>query len=360
MTTVFFIVVAILIFGFLIATHEAGHFAAAKLLGVKVNEFSIGMGPCLISRQKGETLYSLRALPIGGFCAMEGEDEDSPDPRSFGRAKTWRKLVILCAGAGMNFLTGVVILLCLNLPAQGYVMPTIAGFTEGFGLEDCGIHAGDQVLAIDGHPIYAYSNLSLFLGRAGDTVEFRMRAQDGSSYRVKAYMPYQDRLDENGQMVHQRGLQIGTVVLPPTLANRLRFTLCDAMDYVRLVWISLGDLVTGKVGIRDLSGMVGITETIAEVGTNPEYSPNPLAAVMNVASLSALIAVNLAVMNLLPLPALDGGRIFFLLLNAVLYLLFRRKIAPKYEGFVHMAGLVALMLLMVVVTVSDIGKLFGV
>ena len=360
MSTALFVVIAILIFGILIATHELGHFTAAKLLGVKVNEFSIGMGPGLISRQKGETLYSLRLLPIGGYCAMEGEDEDSEDPRSFGRARGWKKLIILCAGAGMNLLTGVLILLCLNIPAQGFVLPTIAGFTEGFGLEDCGIHAGDQVLAIDGHPMFSYSNLSLFLGRAGDTVKFRMQGEDGKPYTVEVYMPYQVRTDENGQTVRQRGLMIGANVLPATIGNRLRFTLYDAMDYVRLVWVSLGDLVTGQVGVRDLSGMVGITETFAEVGTNPEYSPTIAAAAMNIASLSALIAVNLAVMNLLPLPALDGGRIFFLLLNGLLLLLFRRRIDPKYENMVHMVGMAALMLLMLVVTASDIGKLFGV
>ena len=360
MSTLFYIIIAILIFGILIATHELGHFAAAKGLGVKVNEYSIGMGPLLFSRQKGETLYSLRLFPIGGFCAMEGEDEESEDPRAFGNAAGWKKLIILVAGAGMNFLTGVLILLCLNIPAQGFVMPTIAGFTEGFGLEDCGIHAGDQVLAVDGHRMFSYSNLSLFLSRAGDTVKFEMKGEDGEKYTLDIYMPYQDRMNEEGEMVHQRGLMIGTKVLPGTVLNKIRFTIYDAVDYVRLVWVSLGDLVTGHVGLRDLSGMVGITETIAEVGSNPDYSPNAMAAVMNIASLAALIAVNLAVMNLLPLPALDGGRVFFLVLNGILYLLFRRTIDPKYEGFIHTAGLAALMLLMVVVTVSDIGKLFGV
>ncbi len=355
-----FVVAAIVIFGILITTHELGHFTAAKLCGVKVNEFAVGMGPAIIKKQKGETLYSLRIFPIGGFCAMEGEDEDSDDPRSFGAASGWRKFLILAAGAGMNFLTGVLILLCLNLPAQGFVMPTIAGFTEGFGLEDCGLHPGDQVLAIDGHRMYQYGNLSQFLSRAGDTVEFKMKSEEGEVYTLSVYMPYQDRVNAEGQMVHQRGLMIGTTILPATLGNKLMFTVWNSIDYVRSVWLALGDLITGRVGLRDLSGVVGITETIAQVGSDPEYSPNLLASVINVASLSALIAVNLAVMNLLPLPALDGGRIFFLLLNGILNVLFHRRIAAKYENWVHAAGLVALLVLMVVVTASDIGKIIGI
>ena len=119
-----YIIVAILIFGLLIATHELGHFATAKLLGVRVNEFAVGMGPAFFKKQKGETLYSLRVLPIGGYCAMEGEDDDSADPRSFGRAAGWKKLIILCAGAGMNFLTGLLVLLVLYAPAVGFYQET--------------------------------------------------------------------------------------------------------------------------------------------------------------------------------------------------------------------------------------------
>ena len=134
-----YIIIAVLVFGILVATHELGHFLSAKLLGVKVNEFAVGMGPALLKWGKGETLYSLRALPIGGFCAMEGEDDDSADPRSFGRASWWRKIIILCAGAAMNFLTGLAVLLVLNSQSPGFAMPAVAGFMEGYGLEECGL-----------------------------------------------------------------------------------------------------------------------------------------------------------------------------------------------------------------------------
>ncbi len=354
-----YIILAIFIFGFLIATHELGHFVTAKLLGVKVNEFAVGMGPALFQKERGETLYSIRLLPIGGYCAMEGEDDDSADPRSFGHAAWWKKLIILCAGAAMNFLTGVIIFLVLYAQFTVFTMPTVGGLMEGYGLENCGLQAGDKVISVDGHKMYGYGNLSFFLGRAGDHVDWVVE-RDGERVELKnVYMPRQTRTDENGNTTYLRGITIGVDVLPNTWENKLRFGWNAALDNVRLVWVSLGDLVTGAVGIRDLSGPVGIVNVMTEVGSNPEYSPNAAAAAMNMANFAGLIAVNLAVMNLLPLPALDGGRVFFLILNGVLQKLFKKKIDEKYEGYVHLAGLAVLMGLMLVVTFSDIGKLIG-
>jgi len=360
-----YIVIAILIFGVLIATHELGHFASAKLLGVKVNEFSVGMGPAVWQSRRGdqevreeETLYSLRLLPIGGYCAMEGEDGGSEDPRAFERAAGWKKAVILAAGAGMNFLTGLIVIFCLNLPQAGFVQPSIAGFLEGYGLEDCGLRAGDVVASVDGHRMYSYSDLSLFLSRAGDSVDWVVERDGERVVLNDLHMPLQKRTDAEGKTTWLRGLSIGQTVLPATLGNKLLYTWYGALDLVRLVWISLEDLVTGAVGLRDLSGPVGIVEVMTEVGSQ-SAEVSPWLAVYQLAYLAALIAVNLAVMNLLPLPALDGGRIFFLLLNGALHALFRRKIPPKYEGYVHLAGLAALMVLMAVVTLSDVGKLLG-
>ncbi len=354
-----YIIIAILIFGILIATHELGHFLTAKLLGVRVNEFSIGMGPLLFQREKGDTLYSIRAFPIGGYCAMEGEDDDSTDPRAFGRAAGWKKFIILCAGAAMNFLTGLLILLILCGQATAFAMPGIAGFLEGYGLEDCGLQAGDMVLSVDGHRMYAYNDLTLFLDRAGDRVDWVVE-RNGQRVELKGVdMPPQARTGEDGQTTYYRGLSINRVWVPATLVTKVQFAWNSALDYVRLVWISLGEILRGAVGLRDLSGPVGIVEVMTEVGSDPQLSPTPLDAALNLANLAALIAVNLAVMNLLPLPALDGGRILFLVLNGVLYALFRRRISPKYEGYVHLTGLVLLMGLMAVVTLSDVGKLLG-
>ncbi len=351
-----YIIIAILIFGVLIATHELGHFATAKLLGIKVNEFSVGMGPAVFKHQKGETLYSLRVLPIGGYCAMEGEDDDSSDPRSFGRAAGWKKLIILAAGAAMNFVTGLVILLVLYAPALGFYQEIYAGPLEGYGVEDSGLQPGDRFLSVDGHRVLVYGNAQLYLSRAGDTLDLVVE-RDGEVVELKdVYLPYQERTDEEGNYTRLRGLSIGREALAAGVPEKLAYAWNSALDMVRTVWLSLGDLIRGAVGLNELSGPVGIVNMMSDVGSSSKTAAD---AAWNLGYLAALIAVNLAVMNLLPLPALDGGRILFLLLNGVLYLLARKKIDAKYEAYVHMAGLLALMGLMLMVTFSDVGKLFG-
>lgn len=351
-----YILVAIAMFGLLIAVHEFGHFAAAKLFGIRVNEFSIGMGPALWKKEKGETLYSLRVFPVGGYCAMEGEDEDSNDPRAFGRAAGWKQFIVLVAGAGMNFLTGFLLVLILFAQSPSFYQPTIAGFSEGFGIEDCGLQAGDVILSVNGQRVYYYGNINLLLPRQGDTIDWVVE-RDGARVRVEdTYLPYQEVVREDGQTVLQRGLLIGAVENPRTLWNILKFSWYGTLDYVRLVWLSLGDLISGAAGLRDMAGPVGVVSMVSEVGAQSE---TVAIAAQNILYLAGMIAVNLAVMNLLPLPALDGGRVFFLILNGVLYALFRKKIDPKYEGYVHMVGLALLLSLTVTVTVSDIGRLLG-
>lgn len=351
-----YIIIAILIFGVLVATHELGHFAAAKLSGVKVNEFAVGMGPALLKWRKGETLYSLRALPIGGFCALEGDDEESTDPRSFGRAAWWKKIIILCAGAAMNFLTGLVIIAVLYAPATGFRAEVYGGPLEGYGTENCGLLAGDRFLSVDGHRVLVYGNARFFLDRAGETIDFVVE-RDGQRVVLRdVHLPYQERTDENGNYTRLRGLTMSVTADPTDVGGKLLYAWNTAIDLVRTVWISLGDMVTGAVGLRDLSGPVGIVNMMGEVGSQ---SPTLFDAAWNLGYLAALIAVNLAVMNLLPLPALDGGRVLFLALNGLLYGLFRKKIDARYEGYVHLAGLAALMCLMLAVTLSDVGKLFG-
>jgi len=351
-----YIIIAILIFGILVATHELGHFASAKLLGVRVNEFAVGMGPALLKRQRGETLYSLGALPIGGFCALEGDDEESADPRSFGRAAWWRKMVILCAGALMNFVTGVVIIAILYAPATGFRAEVYGGPIDGYGTENCGLMPGDRFLSVDGHRVLVYGNARFFLNRGGDTLDFVVE-RNGERVELKdVHLPYQERTDENGSLTRLRGITMSAVADPTSFFGKLAYAWNTAIDFVRVVWMSLGDMVTGAVGLRDMSGPVGIVNMMGEVGSQ---SPTLYDAAWNLGYLAALIAVNLAVMNLLPLPALDGGRVLFLLLNGLLYGLFRKRIDARYEGYVHLAGLAALMCLMLAVTLSDVGKLIG-
>ena len=349
-----YILAAILVFGVLIAVHELGHFMAAKACGVRVNEFSIGMGPALWKKQKGETQYSLRLFPVGGFCAMEGEEEDSDDPAALNNQGFWAKLLIFAAGAAMNFIAGLLIILALYAGAKAFYEPVITGFADGCPLESAaGLQTGDRLLRIDGERVYVYSDVSLLLGLNKTGVFDLVVERNGERVTLTDFpMSPQTYTDQNGRSYTGYGLYFGAE--EATLGRKLSYTWNNAVDFVRMVRLSLQMLVTGEAGVKDLSGPVGIVSTMTQVG---EQSGSTRAAVENIAYLAALIAVNLAVMNLLPLPALDGGKIFFLVINAIGMLLFKKQIPAKYENYIHFAGLVLLLALMAVITFSDVWKL---
>lgn len=349
-----YILAAILVFGVLIAVHELGHFMAAKACGVRVNEFSIGMGPALWKKQKGETQYSLRLFPVGGFCAMEGEEEDSDDPTALNNQGFWAKLLIFAAGAAMNFIAGLLIILVLYADAQAFYVPVVAGFADGCPLESAdGLQEGDRLLRIDGEKVYVYSDISLLMG-LNKTGAFDLQIErNGEVITLRDFtMERREYTDQNGKAYTGYGLYFGAE--EATLGRKLSYSWNNAMDFARLVRLSLQMLVTGQAGVKDLSGPVGIVSTMTQVG---EQAATTRAAVENIAYLAALIAVNLAVMNLLPLPALDGGKIFFLIINAVSMQLFKKQIPAKYENYIHFAGLILLLALMAVITFSDVWKL---
>lgn len=350
------ILIAILMFGILIGVHEFGHFAAAKLSGVQVNEFSIGMGPAIFQKQKGETMYSLRWIPAGGYCAMEGEDAESDNPRAFGRAKTWKKIVILVAGAFMNFVLGYLIILVLFITASGFLMPTLGGFIDGYDNENCGLQPDDIIYEVNGFPIYTFGNFAQFLYRAGDTVDFEVE-RDGVRMRIDdVYLPLQEKVDENGAVSYLRGIYIGQARYEPTFENIMLFTWYNTLDFVRLIYINLLDLITGVLSPTDMSGPIGIVDSIAQVG---EASEDVAEASLNISYFAALITINLGVMNLLPLPALDGGRIFFILGDSIFYKFTKKNIPVKYEACFHGIGLIALLCMMGIVTFSDISRILN-
>lgn len=346
-----YILAAILIFGFLIAIHEFGHFITAKLCGVRVNEFSIGMGPLIFHREKGETVYSLRALPLGGYCAMEGEDEDTGDERSFVRQGFWKKFTILFAGAFMNFLAGVVIIFFLFFNASAFFVDQVTGLAPE--AQECGLMEGDLIYKVNGYRTYLAGNASLFLSYAKNTVDIEV-IRDGQHVRVED-VARKDCTDMSGESYHGFGLYVGRASVPATFAAKLQYTWYQAMDFVQMVRFSLVQLFSGGASMNDLSGPVGIVSSMTEVGSAAESAS---AAWFGIFYFAALLAVNLAVMNLLPIPALDGGRIFFLLIDAVCLLLFKRKIPEKYQAAVNTAGFVLLMGFMLVVTFQDVFKLF--
>ena len=340
--TILFILITILLFGALIAIHEFGHFIAAKTLGVRVEEFAIGMGPKLLSRTRGETAYSLRALPIGGFCSMEGEEEASDDPRSFSGKPAWKKFIILVAGAFLNFVTGLVILLVL--------------FSVAGDIQETGLLPGDEFYRIDGHRIYFQSDAILFLGRAGEDVAVEV-LRDGRRLDLGTlHLPYRTLTDESGQQSLKRGVMVGELREAGPLGT-LRNAWYQSIDYVRTVWLSLGDLIRGAVSLNDMAGPIGIFAMAGEVGQQGAAAAGMAGALLNIFSFVALIAINLAVMNLLPIPALDGGQILFLLVGGIYHFFTHRRIDQKYLGYINMAGFFCLIALMVVVAVSDVNKL---
>ena len=359
-----YLVIAIVMFGLLIAIHEFGHFLTAKLCGVKVNEFAIGMGPALIKHQKGETLYSLRVFPIGGYCAMEGEDEDTGDARAFTAQPAWKKLIILAAGAFMNFVIGLVLLAIVTFPAEGFLTNQITELAEGFPTRpEQVLQPGDYIIRVDGHAIYQRSDIFLFLSRAeGDTVDLVIR-RDGEKLELPDY-PLTEVEQADGSKRLMLGIVLGGVE-EATFGAKLRYTWLQAVDDVRLVWYSLGELFRGAVGLRDMSGPVGIISMVGDVGEQGAQQAQEvgqsafIGALMSILNFASFIAINLAVMNLLPIPALDGGRIFFVLINGVFTALTRKKLNPKYEGYVHAAGMMLLLGLMAVVALSDVWKLLG-
>ncbi len=358
--SVLYILIGILMFGILIAAHEAGHFTVSKLFRIKVNEFSVGMGPTLWHREKGETVYSLRALPFGGFCAIEGEDGSSEDPRAFTKKPIWQRICVLAAGSGANLLIGFLIALCLYLgycAAGDYMVPTatLDGFMEGCPYQgENGFLAGDRILRVNGWKVNSTRDFSLFMSLSdSDTADIVLR-REGKRIRLEDYpLTLREYTDGAGNTVLKYGFLFRQARL--TLPVALQEAWYDCSYYARVVWVSLRYLFSGRAGLNDLSGPVGIVKTIGEVGSEARSVGEGLA---NVFGLIAFVAVNLAVMNLLPIPALDGGHIFSMLVFWLIGKVIRRQPSPKIESYIHATGLVLLLGLMVFVMFNDIRKLF--
>ena len=347
------LIYALLIFCLLIFFHELGHFTLAKLCGVKVNEFALGMGPAVLKKQKGETLYSLRCIPVGGYCAMEGEDEESDNPRAFTSKAWWKRLIILAAGSFMNFLTGLVVLALIYSCVAGFSTAKISGFFDGCPLESSqGLQVGDELYKIDGRRVYIYSDVGTLLARNKTGTFDLVVKRDGKLIKLDDFEMKQQLYEVDGEQQYKYGLYFGYE--EKTVGTVLKNTWYTALDFARLVWMSLGDLVSGLVSVNDMSGPVGVVSAIAQTG---ESAATTADGILNVLYLGAFIAVNLAVMNMLPLPALDGGRAFLLLVNTGFTAITKKKIPSKYEGYIHAAGMILLLAFMAFITFKDIWKL---
>lgn len=380
------ILAALLVLNVLVTIHEFGHFIVAKLVGVKVNEFAIGMGPKLLSWGKGETVYSLRALPIGGFCAMEGEDEGAPTPsalggnadrqtsdveanidssRSFAHKKVWQRVLIVVAGAAMNLLLGFVLLLVYNGLLQEkhpeynkvlFATTTVAELSEESTAYESGLRPGDTIVEVNGRRILMYTDLSMEMQNDADGVLQMVvrRKVDGQPQNVT--LPSVKFVLEKDKASGQRYLRRDFYVygVDRTFWNTITYSAKQEVSIATIVWRTLVDLIQGDYGVNDLSGPVGTVDVIADVVGETVSTVNPLIAWQNLVMLMILITVNLGVFNLLPLPALDGGRLVFLIWEGIT----RKPVPQKYEALVHFIGIILLLLLMVFVTYSDITKLF--
>ena len=337
------IVLTLVIFLIIIFIHELGHFAVAKLSGVKVNEFALGMGPAVFKRQMGETLYSVRAFPIGGFCSMEGEDDGSADPRAFCNARLWKRMLIVLAGAAMNLLLGLVIVMGITAASDVITSNTVASFYDNASSEATGLQAGDTILEINSRSILVENDIAYELLRDADGVVDMVVRRDGEKVALSG-VTFTMIDGEDGS--RSLSVDFKVVGIEPTFGNVLSYSFRKTVSIARLVWISLLDLVTGHASINDLAGPIGMTQVVgqaAKVGTS------------SLLLLAAFISVNVGIFNLLPIPALDGGRFFFLLVEAIR----RKRIKPEYEAYVHLAGFAVLILLMVVVAFHDVWRIIS-
>ena len=349
------IVFAIIIFSFLIFSHELGHFLVAKASGVQVNEFAVFMGPAIVKWQRGETLYSIRCIPLGGYCAMEGEDSDTDNPRSFQKAAWWKRLCILLAGAVMNFVTGFLIFALVLSFNKGFTQPVIAEAEAGNTIVyEEGLHIGDRILKIDGSRVFDSSDVSMLLDlNSGDTHDLLVE-RDGEMIILDDFsmQPY-EFTKADGSIGLRYGIRFATE--EKSFGGLISRTWNKCLSVVQSVWLSLEMLVTGQAGLNDVAGPVGI---VSMMNTTAQESKTTQDAILNLLYFGGFIAVNLAVMNLLPIPALDGGRVLALLLTVAIEKITRRKINPKYEGFIHAVGMVLLLALMAVVMFKDIFVIF--
>ncbi len=330
------IIITIFTFGILILVHEFGHYIVAKKCGIGVNEFSIGMGPTIFKKQGKETTFYIKALPIGGFCKMEGEDEDAhkDNHRAFGNKTKLQRIAVLLAGAAMNILVGFIIVLIINCFVPAYVSTEI----DKIGLpEQTVLKEGDKIVSIDGYAVMNYMDLNFAVSNI-ETEQFDAKVIRNG-----------ERIDlENIPLIKtENGYKMGINLLAKenTLGSILKNSVTESISIIRLVWKSVVYLVTGRVGVNELSGPVGITVMVQQT---VEYGA------LSVLNLIAFIALNLGVMNLLPIPALDGGRIFMIIVEAII----RRPIPQKYESVVHLIGFILLMGLTVFVFINDIIKVF--
>lgn len=341
------IIIAIIIFSFIVIFHELGHFWVAKMCGVKVNEFWLGMGPTLLHFTKGDTKYCLKLFPFGGACVMEGEDEDSDDERAFNKKPVWQRFLIVGAGVFNNFILAA-ILCFIVIATVGIDKPVVDSVTEGYSASEQGIQPGDEIVYLDNYRVHFAHEISAYVFfHKEDTIEVTYE-RNGS--RNIAYVTPKLKEDTGKYLI---GVNWEGNYVKGGFLDNIYYGMCQMKYYIYSTFKSLSALITGQVSIKEMSGPVGIVKVIGDTYEQSKDS-GVLAVVMNLLNLSALLSANLVIMNLLPLPALDGGRLVMLIVEGIR----GKRVNAKIEGKVHFVGLVLLMGLMVFIMYNDIVKIF--
>lgn len=324
-------IAAIFVFLLVVVIHEGGHFSVAKLVGIKVNEFAIGMGPKLFQKRKGETIYTLRALPIGGYVKMEGEDEDSDDPRGFSKVSVWSRIAVVSAGAIMNFVLAIVVLSIVAF-SLGLPTTTIEEVLVDSPAMEYGVLPSDKILSIDGVEINEWNEIVDTINSSETSKMLNIDVlRDGEiiSLQVKP-------------VVDDKRVVIGIVPKSErSFFKSIEAGFKDTWYFLKLMFNFIAMLFQGQVSTNDLAGPVGV---INEIGNQAKMG------FLNLLYILGFISVNLGFFNLLPIPALDGSRIVFLLIEAIR----GKPVDPKKEGFIHFLGFVFLISLMLLVTYKDL------
>ena len=336
-----YVLLALLLLGVLITAHEAGHFLAARLCGIEVEEFSMGMGPKLLQRRSGRgTLITLRLLPIGGYCQLFGEDQEEGDRRGFGNQPIWKRAVTVASGPLMNFVVAfLVIVLYMSAMGLTTVVPRVAEVEENAAL--AGLRVGDELITVNGAPIETTADVTRAISQSGGAPVTLGVERDGESVGL-SITPFYD--EEAGR--YRVGFTFAQERVQVSLAQSIPFSVQYNVQCVQTIIDALRNMIFHGEGVQDVTGPVGTVYVIQEVTQQ--------GGIDVYLELIALISVNLGVMNLLPIPGLDCIRLLFMLAEAVR----RKPISREIEGRIHFAGLCLLMVLMLVLTYKDIMQIF--
>ena len=351
---IFFLLLTLLLMGVLIFVHELGHYLTARLCHVTIYEFSLGMGKKLFgfTSKKTGIQYSLRLLPIGGYVSMAGEDASTEaeenDPNAFNKKNVWQRILILVAGAGMNVLTGALAMLILvgGMTLSGYKLPstTVADFAPGAPSYVSGLEPGDKILKIGNVSVHSGYDLSYEITFNGYKPINVTVERDGRKLMIPN-VRFPSGIEE--------GIELGSMDFyllkaEPTVGNVLKTTFWRSVSSIKMVFDSIWGIVTGRFTLAAMSGPIGVSSAVADVAAQPM-------AGWNILYLFALIAMNLGVMNMLPIPALDGGRVFFRIIES---LRFGKPVKPKVEATIHGVGMTILLMATAVIALKDIIQIF--